>query len=71
MSKWYEVKMVTVQIIMVETEGLYGEEERGKEAIEAANEFVPWEGDTEFEVSEIGHTHLESHIRHATHVVRL
>ncbi len=73
MTKWYEVKMTTVQKIMVEvidSEGDEGEDQ----AYEIARDFQPFSGETEYEtwlVDEEEKHRLDSYLRHADEVVYL
>ena len=70
MSKWYEVKIITIQVVMVEVADDKGEDE----AFALAEDFKPFDGDTEFEMVQIDTQNkhsLDNYIRHADEVVYL
>jgi hypothetical protein len=69
MSKWYDVKVVNYQSVMVEVPD-DGTEEM---AMDLAMDFAPFGGDTEYEVDSVKNdpTYLDSCIRHADEVVYL
>ena len=70
MSKWYEVKIVNIQIAMIEV----ADDADESMAFSVANDFTSFDGDTECEatlISSIEPHRVDNDIRCADHVVYL
>lgn len=65
MSKWFQAEIVTTQHIMIEV----ADDKDYDEALLFAEDFRPFEGDTEITIKDVPEKHVESNIRHADEVV--
>ena len=65
MSKWYQAKILNVQYIMVEV----ADDKGSEEARLLAEDFTPFEGESEITLLEMKESDVDSGIRHADDVV--